>query len=64
MENRVWALYCRVNRRIRWEYATYCGRWETVERALAEVKDRYDDPVEYRIENKTTNDVLIGYANA
>ena len=61
-EERRYAVYARTNRRTKWQYATYCGRWETIERAIKEVKARYSEEVEYRIEDICGEDVLIGTA--
>ena len=48
--DRVYSIYARTNRKVQWRYAEYCGRWESVERAIEEVKSRYSEKVEYRIE--------------
>ena len=50
-DNRPYAIYVRINRRVPWKFATYGGRWETPERALEIAKEHMDDPFEYRIEN-------------
>ena len=48
--NRIYAIYTRQNRRIRWQYANYMGRWETPEKALEIAKERIEGDFEYRIE--------------
>lgn len=62
VNDRIWAVYCRTRRRTRWQYARYYGRYETVEQAIERVKEEFEDPVEYRLENKSNGDILIGYA--
>lgn len=62
--NRVYAIYCRTNRRVKWEYSAYCGRWETKEEALQKVKDFYgDQPFEYLIQTIGTQHTETGMVN-
>ena len=61
-DNRYLATYARTNRRVRWEYSEYCGRWATIDEAISAVRERHTDGrVEYRIENRMTNEVITGY---
>ena len=34
MGDRIYVIYTRTNRRVQWKYAEYCGRWESVSRAI------------------------------
>lgn len=59
--NRIYKAYARINRKIRWQYSDYCGRWESIEKAVSEVTERYSNQdVEYRIENMVTDEVVTG----
>lgn len=61
-DNRSKATYARVNRRVRWCYAEWCGRWATVEEAIESVKEHFPGQrVEYRIEDRATDEVITGY---
>lgn len=62
-EGRIYSANARTNRRTKWRYSDYCGRWETVERAIAEVKDRYSEKTEYLIEDMYGNVVAKGFVN-
>lgn len=54
----------RTNRRVKWEYAEYCGRYETVEEALEAVKEHYgDQPLEWLIKDLDTDEVTTGFMN-
>lgn len=55
--NRVFAVYVRTNRRVRWQFAEYCGRWESLERAISEAKARTHGTFEYRIEDMSTGKI-------
>ncbi len=62
--NRTFKAYARTNRKVRWQYSEYCGRWESKERAIAEVMERYEgERAEYRIENMETDEVETGFLN-
>ncbi|MFQ9716996.1 MAG: hypothetical protein ACLRVB_02455 [Blautia sp.] len=53
--DRIYAIYVRTNRRVRWRYAEYGGRYETVDEAVAKAKEHYpNDFFEYLIEDITT----------
>lgn len=60
--DRTKAIYVRSNRRVRWQYADYCGRWESADRALNEAKGQYaGQHFEYRIEDICTGEVVTGF---
>ena len=64
MNGRTYAIYVRTNRRVRWQYAEYCGRWSSVEEAVEEAKARMNgEPFEYRVQNIGTDEVFTGFAN-
>ncbi len=61
-DNRRFATYARVNRRVQWKYSEWCGRWATVDEAIDKVEERFSGQhVEYRIENRATDEVITGY---
>lgn len=65
-DDRNYVSYYRTNRRCKWKYAEYAGRWETIEKAIQKIKDKVGDtPVEYRIEDMFDDDkiVAIGFIN-
>lgn len=56
-----YSAYFRTNRRTQWRYATYAGRWESLDAAIAEVKDRLDGRHgEYYIEERGTDTAHTG----
>lgn len=60
-DERRFAAYFRTNRRTQWRHSTYAGRWETVDRAVAEVKDRLaGQRGEYLIEDGRTDEKHTG----
>lgn len=59
--NRIYAIYTRQNRRIKWQYADYMGRWETPEKALEIAKERIEGDFEYRIEEIGGGIVKTGF---
>lgn len=63
--DRIYIAYYRTNRRVRWDYAEYAGRWETLERAIEEVRERLNGQRgEYRIVNVFTSEKAAqGFAN-
>lgn len=61
-DNRSKATYARTNRRTKWQYSEWCGRWETVEEAIASVKEHFPGQrVEYRIEDRATDEIVTGF---
>lgn len=67
-ECRIWCLYIRTDRRTKWQYSTFGGRWHSVEEAISVAKERMGNtPFEYRIECmdlREANDVVTGIINA
>ena len=62
--NRIYALYVRTNRRVKWQYAEYGGRYETEEQAIDAAKKHFGDtPFEYSIENIDTDEITTGFVN-
>ena len=62
--DKVWVLYVRTNRCVRWQYAEYNGRYRTAEEAIKAAKKHYrDTPFEYRIKNRATNETITGFVN-
>lgn len=59
--NRIYAIYTRQNRRIRWQYANYMGRWETPKKAIEIAKERIEGDFEYRIEEIGGGIVMAGF---
>lgn len=59
--NRIYAIYTRQNRWIKWQYADYMGRWETPEKALEIAKERIEGDFEYRIEEIGGGIVMAGF---
>lgn len=47
---RIYIIRTRTNRRLRWQYADYQGRWETPEKAIEVAKERVSGRFEYQIE--------------
>lgn len=61
-DDRCLVTYARVNRRVRWRYAEYCGRWKTREEAIKNAKEHFPGQrIEYRIENMETDEVTTGF---
>ena len=61
---KIYVLYYRTDRRIKWKYATYGGRYKTIEDALITAKERNGSvPFQYQIENMATEDIVSGYVN-
>ena len=64
MNGRTYAIYVRTNRRVKWQYAEYRGRWSSVEEAIEEAKSLMNgEPFEYRVENIGTDEVFTGFVN-
>ena len=62
--NIIYALYVRTNRRVKWQYAEYGGRYETLEQAIDAAKKHFGKtPFEYRIENIDTDEITTGFVN-
>lgn len=62
--NRVKVIYTRTNRKVKWAYSEYCGRWETEEEAIEKAKEfNGNQPFEYRIEDMETDEVMTGFVN-
>lgn len=63
-DSRSKVIYCRTNRRIKWKYAEYCGRWESIADCLKSAKEHYGDQgFEYMIEDLATDAVMTGFVN-
>jgi len=63
-ENKIWVLYTRVNRRVKWQYSEYGGRYESVEKAIEAAKKHYgSEGFEYCIENLFTDEEVKGFVN-
>ena len=61
-DDRKLCTYARVNRRVQWRYAEWCGRWATLEDALASVRRKFPQGrVEYRVEDRVTDEVKTGF---
>lgn len=61
--DRIYSIYARTNRKVQWRYSEYCGRWESINRAIEEVKARYTEKVEYRIEGFGGEVIKTGFIN-
>lgn len=63
-DNKSKVLYVRTNRRIKWQYAEYGGRYETVKEAIDSAKDHYgDQPFEYSVDDWDTGETITGLIN-
>jgi hypothetical protein len=63
-DDRVNVIYTRTNRRVKWQYAEYCGRYASIDEAIERAKEYYGDQgFEYRIENRETDEVTTGFVN-
>ena len=60
---RIYSIYCRTNRRTKWRYAEYGGRYETVEKAIEEAKKHYTEKAEYIVEDMEGNLIATGFVN-
>jgi hypothetical protein len=62
--NKIYCLYVRKNRRVKWRYAEYGGRYETIEKAIDAVKEHFPgERVEYLIENLDSDETIQGFIN-
>lgn len=63
-DDRVNVIYTRTNRRVKWQYAEYCGMYASIDEAIEHAKEHYGDQgFEYRIENRETDEVTTGFIN-
>ena len=63
-DDRVNVIYTRTNRRVKWQYSEYCGRYASIDEAIKHAKEYYGDQgFEYRIENRKTDEVTSGFVN-
>lgn len=61
---KIYCLYVRTNRRVRWQYAEYGGRYETAEKAIEKAKEHFGDaPFEYLITNLENDEEITGFVN-
>lgn len=60
---RIYNIYCRTNRNIKWRYAEYGGRYETVEKAIEKAKEHYEEKTEYIVEDMKGNLIATGFIN-
>ena len=58
--NRIYAVYVRTNHHVQWRYAKYCGRWETVEKAIEVARERTAAPFQYIVEEMGAGIVAKG----
>lgn len=56
--DRIYSAYTRTNRRVRWQYAQYNGRWASVEEAIKVAMERNEKPFEYQIINIAADKVV------
>jgi hypothetical protein len=62
--DRIYCIYVRTNRRTKWQYAEYGGRWETVEKAIEKMIERMGDAsYEYRITTIDGEIIKTGFMN-
>lgn len=61
---KIYVLYVRTNRRVKWRYAEYGGRYESFEKALDAAKQHFGDtPFEYHVENLENEEIITGFVN-
>lgn len=60
---RIYCIYCRTNRRTKWRYAEYGGRYATVEEAIEKAKEHYTEKAEYIVEDMDGNLMATGFVN-
>lgn len=62
--DKIYKLYARTNRRVKWKYAEYGGCYRTVEEAIESAKKHYSDiPFEYQIINLDDDSTITGFVN-
>ena len=59
-DNRIYLIKCRKSSRVRWCYADYQGRWESIEKAIAVAKRRYPEGevMQFSIYNTDAEEVV------
>ena len=62
--DRIYCVYARKSRYVKWRYAEYGGRYETVEKAVEAVKEHFgNERVEYLIETLDGEKMAQGFIN-
>lgn len=62
--DRIYCVYVRTNRRIKWQYAEYGGRYETIDKAFEKMKEHMGAiSYEYRITKLDGEVVATGFMN-
>lgn len=59
--DRIYCIYTRTNRHIRWKYAQYGGRYESPEKCIEEAKKHCASGTEYLIETMDGERVAVGF---
>lgn len=61
---RLTVIYVRTNRRVKWQFATYGGRYRNKEEVLRAAEENMGDvPYEYQIWDMVTDEVTTGFVN-
>ena len=56
-----YAVYCRTNRRVKWQFAKYVGCFDTVEAAVESIKEHLPgQAVQYLVQDDETGEENIG----
>lgn len=56
-----YVVYCRTNRRVKWQYATYAGCFDTIEAAIERIKEHLpDQAVQYLAQDTETGEEIVG----
>lgn len=56
-----YAVYCRTNRRVKWQYATYAGSFDTIEAAIEDIKKHLPgQSFQYLAEDTETGEEIVG----
>lgn len=56
-----YAVYCRTNRHVKWQYAKYAGCYSTVEAAIENIKKHLPgQSVQYLVQDTETGEETIG----
>ena len=62
--DRLVVIHVRTNRRVKWQYATYGGRYRTKEEALKTAEENMGNAsYEYQLWNMGTDEVSTGFVN-